>query len=148
MTKGIIGYDANALYLFNAGNVMTCGKDTLVVNKKAFEQKRIAKCSRSVLKGKVFGFVLADIEVPDNLYDKFSEMPPLFVVQEIPDCDIPEEMKMYKEKTGRKTVKRTKKLLGVGKMIEDLGRHKNKQQNLRLKNGLLTRPLGLRFLTI
>ena len=148
-------------------------------------------------------------------------MPPLFVVQEIPDCDIPEEMKMYKEKTGRKTVKRTKKLLGVmratkillytpvlewylqhglrmtavhqlieyepgmsfswfpeemanarceadkdplkkqhgnvarskrnsfyGKMIEDLGRHKNKQQNLRLKNGLLTRPLGLRFLTI
>ena len=221
LTKGIIGYDANALYLFNAGNVMTCGKDTLVVNKKAFEQKRIANCSRSVLKGKVFGFVLADIEVPDNLYDKFSEMPPLFVVQEIPDCDIPEEMKMYKEKTGRKTVKRTKKLLGVmratkillytpvlewylqhglrmtavhqlieyepgmpfswfpeemanarceadkdplkkqhgnvarskrnsfyGKMIEDLGRHKNKQQNLRLKNGLLTRPLGLRFLTI
>ena len=111
LTKGIIGYDANVLYLFNAGNVMPCDKDTLVVNKKAFEQKRIAKCPRSVLKEKVFGFVLADIEVPDNLYDKFNEIPPLFVVQEIPDCDIPEEMKMYKEKTGRKTVKRTKKLL-------------------------------------
>ena len=69
--------------------------------------------SWEVLKGKVFGFAQVDIEVPGDLYDKFSEMPPLFVVQEIPDCDIPEEMKMYKEKTGRKTVKRTKKLLGV-----------------------------------
>ena len=40
-------------------------------------------------------------------------MTPLFVVQEIPNRDIPEEMKIYKEKTGRKTVKGTKKLLGV-----------------------------------
>ena len=42
-------------------------------------------------------------------------MAPLFVVQEIPDCDIPEEMKIYKEKPGRKTVKGTKNLLGVMK---------------------------------
>ena len=42
-------------------------------------------------------------------------MSPLFVVQEIPDCSIPEEMRVYKEKTGRKTVKGTKKLLGVVK---------------------------------
>ena len=42
-------------------------------------------------------------------------MPPLFVVQEIPDCAIPEDMKMYKEKTGRKTMKGTKYLLGVMK---------------------------------
>ena len=40
---------------------------------------------------------------------------PLFVVQEILDHDIPEEMKIYKEITGRKTVKGTKKLLGVMK---------------------------------
>ena len=37
-----------------------------------------------------------------TIYDKFSEVVPLFVVQEIPDRDIPEEMKIYKEKTGRK----------------------------------------------
>ena len=42
-------------------------------------------------------------------------MAPLFVVQEIPDRDIPEEMKIFKEKTGRKTVKCTKRLLGVMK---------------------------------
>ena len=40
-------------------------------------------------------------------------MAPLFVVQEIPDRDIPEEMKIYKKRTGRKTMKGTKKLLGV-----------------------------------
>ena len=40
-------------------------------------------------------------------------MSPLFVVQEIPDHYIPEEMKIYKEKIGRKTVKGTKKLLSV-----------------------------------
>ena len=115
LTKGVIGYDANALYLYCSGDIMPCGKDTLVVNKKPFDQKRIAKFSKDVLKGKVFGFAQVDIEVPDELYDKFSEMSPLFVVQEIPDRNIPEEMKIYKEKTGRKTVKGTKKLLGVMK---------------------------------
>ena len=80
--------------------------------------KKNAKFSRDVLKGKVFGFAQVDIEVPDELYDKFSKMAPLFVVQEIPDRYIPEEMKIYKEKTGRKTVKGTKKLLGDMKAKE------------------------------
>ena len=39
----------------------------------------------------------------------------LFVVQEMPDCHIPEEMKTYKENTGKKTNKGTKKLLGIMK---------------------------------
>ena len=37
-------------------------------------------------------------------------MSPLSVVQEFPDRDIPEEMKIYNEKTVRKTVKETKKV--------------------------------------
>ena len=69
LTKGVIGYDANALYLYCSGDVMPCGKDTLVVNKKPFDQKRIAKFSKDVLKGKVFGFAQVDIEVSDKLYD-------------------------------------------------------------------------------
>ena len=73
---------------------MPCGKDTLVENEKWFDQKRIAKSSKDVLKGKVFGFAQVDIELPDERYDKFSEMAPLFLVQEIPDCDIPEKMKI------------------------------------------------------
>ena len=64
MTKGIIGYDVNALYLYCSGDVMLYGKDTLVVNKKPFDQKRIAKFSKDVLSGKVFGFAQVYIEVP------------------------------------------------------------------------------------
>ena len=113
LTRGIIVYDANSLFVFCSRNIMPCSKDRLVVNKKPFHQKRIVKVSKDVLKGKVFGFAQVDIEVPDELYDQFSKMSPLFVVKEIPDRNIPEEMKIYKEKTGRKIVKRTKKLLGV-----------------------------------
>ena len=71
-------------------------------------RNELQKFSKDFLKGKVFGFAQVDIKVPDELYDKFSEMSPLFVVQEIPDRDIPEETKIFKEKTGRKTVKGTK----------------------------------------
>ena len=113
MTRGITGYDTNSLYLYCLADVMLCDKDALVVNKKPYDQKRITRFSRDILKGKVFGFAQVDIEVPDELYDKFSEMSPLFIVQEIPDCSIPEEMRAYKEKTGRKTMKGTKKLLGM-----------------------------------
>ena len=97
-----MGYDASSLYLYCPSDVMPCGKDTPFVNKKPFDQKRIAKFSKDVLKGKVFGFAQVDIEVPDELYGKFSEMSPLFVVQVIPDRDIPEEMKMYKKKLEEK----------------------------------------------
>ena len=79
LTKGIIVYDANALCLYCLGDVMPCGKDMLVVNKKPFDQKRIAKFSEDVLKGKVFGFAQVDIEVPNKLYDKFSKMAALLL---------------------------------------------------------------------
>ena len=108
LTKGIIGYDANALYFYCSGDIMPCGKDTPDVKKKPYDQKRIAKFSEDVLKGNVFGFAQADIEVPGELYDKFSKMSPLFVVQEIPDRDIPEEMKIYKEKNWQKNSERNK----------------------------------------
>ena len=76
---------------------------------------QIQTFERNALEDKFFGFAQVDIEVPHNLKDKFSEMPPLFVVDEIPDNCIPEEMKLYKKLTGRKTIKDTKKLLGVTK---------------------------------
>ena len=110
--KKIIGYDANSLYLYCSGDVMPCGKETLIVNEKSFDQKRIAKLSQGVLEGKGFGFALVDIEGTDELYEKLSEIVPLLFVQEIPEFNIPEEISIYKEKTGRKTIEGTKKLLG------------------------------------
>ena len=41
-----------------------------------------------------FGFAQVGIQVPDKLYDKFSDMGQLFVAQKIPDCNILETMKM------------------------------------------------------
>ena len=72
LTKGVIGCDANALHLYCSGDVMPCGKDTLVVNTKPFDQKRITKFSEDILKGKVFGFAQVDIKVPDEFYDKLA----------------------------------------------------------------------------
>ena len=95
LTKSVIGYDLNSLYLYCSGDIMPCGKETLVVNSKPFHQNRIAKFSKNVSEEKVFGFVQVQIEVPDEFYDKFSEMAPLSLVQEIPDRDIPEEKKIY-----------------------------------------------------
>ena len=43
LTNGVIGYDANALYLYCSGDLISCDKDTLDVNKKPFDQKRMAK---------------------------------------------------------------------------------------------------------
>ena len=68
-------------YLYCSGDIMPCGKGTLVVNEKPFDHSRIAKFSKDVLKGNVFGFAQVDIEVPN----KFSEMVSLFAVQEIPE---------------------------------------------------------------
>ena len=113
--KNIIGYDANALYLYCSGDVMPCGKDKLTVIEKPYDKTQIQTFERNVLEDKFFGFAQVDIEVPHNLTDKFSEMPPLFVVDEIPDNRIPEKMKLYKKLTGRKTIKGTKKFLGVTK---------------------------------
>ena len=115
LCKKIIGYDANALYLYCSGDVMPCGKDKLTVIEKPYDKTQIQTFERNVLEDKFFGFAQVDIEVPHNLKDKFSEMPPLFVADEIPDNCIPEEMKLYKKLTGRKTIKGTKKLLGVTK---------------------------------
>ena len=39
LTKGVICYDANSLYLYCSGDVTSCGKDTLVVNEKPLDQK-------------------------------------------------------------------------------------------------------------
>ena len=94
---------------------MPCGKNMLVVNENPFDQKRFAGFLKNVLKGKFFKFVKVDIQVLDELHDKISEMTPLFVVQEIRDCNISKGKKMYQEKTCRKSNKGTKKLLGVMK---------------------------------
>ena len=71
--KKIVGKDANALYLWCLGQPMPCG------NLKYHEGAPKGNWEQQVREDKLFGFFVVDIEVPETLYDKFAEFPPLFV---------------------------------------------------------------------
>ena len=117
--RSVLGLDSNSLYLFCSGQEMPCGKE------KVFKCNPEAKPEQSseeqdeiiqnVLNDELFRFFEVDIEVPDQLRDKFSEFCPLFVISEVPEDQIPQHMKDYKINTGRKMIKNNKKLLGVMK---------------------------------
>ena len=109
--RSVLGLDSNSLYLFCSGQEMPCGKEK-VFKCNPEEQDEIIQ---NVLNDKLFGFFEVDIEVPDQLRDKFSEFCPLFVISEVPEDQIPQHMKDYKINTGRKMIKNNKKLLGVMK---------------------------------
>ena len=109
--RSVLGLDSNSLYLFCSGQEMPCGKEKVFKCNPA-EQDEIIQ---NVLNDKLFGFFEVDIEVPDQLRDKFSEFCPLFVISEVPEDQIPQHMKDYKINTGRKMIKNNKKLLGVMK---------------------------------
>ena len=109
--RAVLGLDANSLYLFCSGQEMPCGKEKVFQANPEEKDKLI----QNVLNDKLFGFFQVDIEVPEQLLDKFSEFSPLFVLSVVPEDQIPQHMKDYKFNTGRKKIKNNKKLLGVMK---------------------------------
>ena len=111
LCRAVLGLDANSLYLFCSGQEMPCGKEKVFKCNLGEKDEIILK----VLNDELFGFFEVDLEVPDQLRDKFSEFCPLFVISEVPEDQIPQHMKDYKINTGRKMIKNNKKLLGVMK---------------------------------
>ena len=109
--RAVLGLDANSLYLFCSGQEMPCGKEKVFSERSEEKDKLI----QNVLNDKLFGFFQVDIEVPEQLRDKFSEFSPLFILSEVPEDQIPQHMHAYKINTGRKKIKNNKKLLGVMK---------------------------------
>ena len=109
--RAVQGLDANSLYLFCSGQEMPCGKEKVFQANPEEKDKLI----QNVLNDKLFGFFQVDIEVPEQLLDKFSEFSPLFILAEVPEDQIPQHMRDYKINTGRKKIKNNKKLLGVMK---------------------------------
>ena len=109
--RAVLGFDANSLYLFCSGQEMPCGKEKVFSTDPEEKDKLI----QNMLNEKLFGFFQVDIEVPEQLLDKFSEFSPLFILSEVPEDQIPQHMHAYKINTGRKKVKNNKKLLGVMK---------------------------------
>ena len=108
--KKILGYDANALYLWCLAQEMPCGQEAVSEFPKDVDISKVSNC---ILEEELFGFVLCDIEVPKNLYDKFSEMSPIFANTEIGDEMLPEHLREYIHKTGRSRAQKVKKLCGV-----------------------------------
>ena len=109
--RAVFGLDANSLYLYCSGQEMPCGKEKVFSTDSEEKDELI----QNVLNDKLFGFFQVDIEVPEQLLDKFSEFSPLFILSEVPEDQIPQHMHAYKINTGRKKIKNNKKLLGVMK---------------------------------
>ena len=86
-----------------SGGVMPCGRGRLMEVKSPRSKRTIERLTNKIRYGSVFGFVQVDIEVPEDLYDKFSEMAPFFVVGGI--SEIPEIMKQYLKIQGVKRIK-------------------------------------------
>ena len=117
--RAVLGLDANSLYLYCSGQEMPCGKEKVFSTdpeaKPEPSSEEKDELIQNVLNDKLFGFFQVDIEVPEQLWDKFSEFSPLFILSEVPEDQIPQHMHAYKINTGRKKIKNNKKLLGVMK---------------------------------
>ncbi|TYZ65581.1 hypothetical protein PybrP1_000619 [[Pythium] brassicae (nom. inval.)] len=107
MCEKVIGYDANALYLWCLGNQMPCGR---------LEMEDVYDgIVDDIMTDKKFGFLECDIETPEHLKTHFSEMTPIFKNTLI-DCNdssiIGDHMFDYNQakETGR--AKPAKKLIG------------------------------------
>ena len=117
--RSVQGLDANSLYLFCSGQEMPCGKEKVfhcdpeAKPEQSSEEKN--EIIQNVLNDKLFGFFEVDIEVPEQKRKRFSEFCPLFILDEVPEEQIPQHMKDYQINTGRKKIKNNKKLLGVMK---------------------------------
>ena len=111
--KNIVGYDANALYLSTMLRDMPCGKGRVV----HYNNEAAAPIlTQSLKEEKWFGFAEVDIEIPENLRQKFEEMCPFFYNKEVPTEAVSQHVLNYLKRTGRKrgnvrTLSAKKKLL-------------------------------------
>ena len=107
----VLGYDANALYLSTMAKEMPCGKETVRHFKDPVRTAPVLE--RNLRNGTWFGFAEVDIEVPQELWPKFEEMPPLFINKEIPEEAMPPAMMDYLKRTGRSRTAGQRKLVGA-----------------------------------
>ncbi|TYZ57451.1 hypothetical protein PybrP1_010839 [[Pythium] brassicae (nom. inval.)] len=114
MCKKVIGYDANALYLWCLGNQMPCGR---LVIEDVYDG-----IVDDIMADKKFGFLECDIETPEHLKEHFKEMTSIFKNTLI-DCNDPsiidDHMYDYNQSKENGRAKPAKKLIGsyFGKQI-------------------------------
>ena len=110
LSKNILGYDANALYLSTMLREMPCGKERVVHYRGQAEAAPIL--THRFKEGNWFGLAEVDIEIPERLRPKFEEMCPFFYNKKVPVEVVPKHMTEYLARTGRNRGD-VKKLVGA-----------------------------------
>ncbi|KAG3113019.1 hypothetical protein PI124_g6525 [Phytophthora idaei] len=107
LCKKVIGYDANALYLWALGNDMPCGRLTTI--------EAYPDIVDDIKNDKIFGFLECDIQTPEHLKQYFGEMTPIFKNTLI-DCTdesiIGNHMYDYNQAREKSKSKPARKLIG------------------------------------
>ena len=108
--KKIVGYDSNALYLWCIGEEQLCGRLRYI--KTDNKNKYIKR----ILQNKFYGMLEVDIHVPEEKYEYFSEMCPLFKNIEYSVTDSGEYMtdmiKKNSEDPDKELKSKARKLIG------------------------------------
>jgi hypothetical protein len=98
----IVGYDANSLYLYCLGEEMPCGKLYWKENDDWIKYRE------ELITNKFFGFLEVDIEVPEDKWEYFSEMCPIFINKEYTEEVCGDYTKDLLKKLGKKPTKSRK----------------------------------------
>ncbi|KAG2759877.1 hypothetical protein PC129_g19765 [Phytophthora cactorum] len=107
LCKKVIGYDANALYVWALGNDMPCGRLTTI--------EAYPSIVNDIESNKIFGFLERDIRTPEHLRGYFSEMTPIFKNVLIDCADekvIGTHMYEYNQSRGNQRATPARKLIG------------------------------------
>ena len=111
IVKRIMGFDSNSLYPSLMAKEMPCGKEFVEHYKDPVQAAK--KLIGRIYSKRWFDFAEVDIEVPQDLWEKFKELPPIFINQSVGEEGIPQHMKDYLTKSGRTATPNQKKLPGV-----------------------------------
>jgi len=91
---------------------MPCGKERVKYYTDDHQAEAAEVLIRRLKAGEWFGFAKVNIKIPERLWPKFEEMCPFFINKRVPAEAVPEHMKEYLARTGRKRGD-GKKLVGV-----------------------------------
>ena len=111
IVKRIVGFDANSLYPSTMAKEMPCGKEFVEHYEDPVQAAK--ELIHRMYSKRWFGFAEVDIEVTQDLWEKFEEFPPIFINQSVGEEGIPQHIKDYLAKSGRTAKPNHKKRLGV-----------------------------------
>jgi hypothetical protein len=117
--KNIVGYDANSLYLHCLEQDQLCGKLEWIPNEAKFRPTGLQETMTTLTTksqwldflNNFFGLLEVDLEIPEDKYEYFGEMPPIFKNIECSEADGGNYMKAVIQKIQQQTSGASKKLI-------------------------------------